>query len=348
MHETKTVLLFFLWLLVLLGGAVINHFRRKKLDFSLGFLIVLMIPCVIDLLSIFNVDFVAPNARPDMLGAWFGSYLTLVVPAALVSWSFRRKRAREALAGPVAYAVEGYRDLGDLNKWVVGFLYAQIVITLLSSVADGLSYHLIWTYDHAYPGQALFLEQAIRNERLQRGVAGYMMIIFLISAGLLLRWIYRASLNAWQFAGRPLRYTPGWSVGCFFVPLLQLWKPWQAMREIWQVNHGPDAPESAGRLSLLRWWWGLSLAAVGLTLIMSTPVMRASEDFAVMQVLFLADMVLNTLLAVLAFVTLRLVKQVHAAQRLRASRVVMEPCAADSPQPWRLPGTTSEFTHERV
>ena len=34
-------------------------------------------------------------------------------------------------------------------------------------------------------------------------------------------------------------FTPGWSVGWFFVPIMNPWKPFQAMREIWQASAEP-------------------------------------------------------------------------------------------------------------
>jgi hypothetical protein len=47
---------------------------------------------------------------------------------------------------------------------------------------------------------------------------------------------YRASRNAHGFGRVPMNVTPGWAVGYYFVPILTLWKPYQALKEIWQAS----------------------------------------------------------------------------------------------------------------
>ena len=43
--------------------------------------------------------------------------------------------------------------------------------------------------------------------------------------------------------------SPGWAVGWYFVPIANLWKPYQAMKEIWRVNVSDTTP------SIFPWWW---------------------------------------------------------------------------------------------
>jgi len=55
----------------------------------------------------------------------------------------------------------------------------------------------------------------------------------------------------------PLRFTPGWCVGWFFVPFLNFFRPYQVMKEIWQVCHR-DRQTVSG---LLGGWWLLWLVS---------------------------------------------------------------------------------------
>ena len=71
-------------------------------------------------------------------------------------------------------------------------------------------------------------------------------------------FMVRANRNARSF-GSPMSFQPGWAAGYFFVPFLSLWKPYQAMKEIWQ---GSDPDPSSHSFSvivpaLLGWWWAL-------------------------------------------------------------------------------------------
>ena len=54
-----------------------------------------------------------------------------------------------------------------------------------------------------------------------------------------------------------LTITPGWAVGWYFVPIANLWKPFQAMKEIWLGSHYGANWEGGSATDLLNWWWGL-------------------------------------------------------------------------------------------
>jgi hypothetical protein len=85
-------------------------------------------------------------------------------------------------------------------------------------------------------------------------------LLFVAIAGILtLVWIYRACANAHALTRQPMEFTPGWAVGWNFVPVATLWKPFQAVREIWNVSRNPGVAEDETP-AMLRWWWGLWLA----------------------------------------------------------------------------------------
>ena len=71
-------------------------------------------------------------------------------------------------------------------------------------------------------------------------------------------FMVRANRNARSF-GSPMSITPGWAAGYFFVPILSLWKPYQAMKEIWQCSDpDPGAHAFTSRVTpMLGWWWAL-------------------------------------------------------------------------------------------
>ena len=66
----------------------------------------------------------------------------------------------------------------------------------------------------------------------------------------------RANRNARAF-GAPLSNSPGWAAGWFFVPIAFWWKPYYAMKEIWQGSDPDPAvnPLQARVSALLPWWW---------------------------------------------------------------------------------------------
>ena len=86
--------------------------------------------------------------------------------------------------------------------------------------------------------------------------------VALLTAVFFLFWIYRAHKNLKALGAVDLRYSPGWAVGGFFIPLLNLIRPYQVVTEIWKASafHG----RRSGRASLsyepppvfIVAWWG--------------------------------------------------------------------------------------------
>lgn len=87
-----------------------------------------------------------------------------------------------------------------------------------------------------------------------------LMLLTIITAIIVLKWVYRANRNAHAF-GRGLRSDPPWAVGWFFVPLAWLWKPFEAMLETWAVSEAPSGWKKIEAPDLMRVWWGFWLAA---------------------------------------------------------------------------------------
>lgn len=83
---------------------------------------------------------------------------------------------------------------------------------------------------------------------------------FILSAVCFLTWMHRVNGNIPALAGVTPRFSPGWAVGCWFVPIANLVWPYQAVREIW-VASAPASRASARSLALPGWWWAAWLTS---------------------------------------------------------------------------------------
>lgn len=89
-----------------------------------------------------------------------------------------------------------------------------------------------------------------------------LMVLFLV-------WFYKAYKNLPALEASRLEYTPGWAVGGWFVPFLNLVRPYQVAREIWIHSNPATLNQSRLRLTsvgsgpVLVWW----LLFIGLRLI---------------------------------------------------------------------------------
>ncbi len=128
----------------------------------------------------------------------------------------------------------GFRDPTVLTRWTRRFLYAYIAVELVEWIwgpSDAVMAGTVWS-------------------------AVYMIVV--VTTGILvLVWIHRANYNARQLGAADMRFTPGWSVAWYFIPVAWFWKPYQVMREIWQASVSPADWKQQASSPLLPWWWGL-------------------------------------------------------------------------------------------
>ena len=160
-----------------------------------------------------------------------------------------------------------FQDPTALAKWTKVFLYAGIAVALVSAweVAGELElYGGAGSQEDWTPLWILWLLVRI--------------VIGLGTPILVLSWIYRANYNARQLGAADMRFTPGWAVGWYFIPIAWFWMPYLAMREIWRASVNPSDWATTPAWPLLRWWWGLWIVtAWGLETIVEVARFRLDE-----------------------------------------------------------------------
>jgi len=70
---------------------------------------------------------------------------------------------------------------------------------------------------------------------------------------------HRTCANAHALGARGMEFTPGWAVGWYFIPFMNLFKPYQAVKEMHQALD-PEAGSDDWRLlgdipTGVGWWW---------------------------------------------------------------------------------------------
>jgi hypothetical protein len=72
-------------------------------------------------------------------------------------------------------------------------------------------------------------------------------------------WIHRAGKNLIAAGYEDLEFTPGARIWWFAVPIANLFKPFQGMRELWNASHGEG--EYTITPPLIAGWWAFWLAS---------------------------------------------------------------------------------------
>jgi hypothetical protein len=131
-----------------------------------------------------------------------------------------------------------------------------VLIAVVAIIASMLEYQLLLDFKNGvYKSEQLAVAAAEYNDARQIIVGNIQMIIFIVSGIIILKWIYRANYNARQLGATEMTFTPGWSIGWYFIPIANLWKPYQAMKEIWKASSDPQNWKTQSVSAMLPWWW---------------------------------------------------------------------------------------------
>lgn len=138
-------------------------------------------------------------------------------------------------------------------------------------------------------------------------------VIFIISVIVVCMWIHRAHANLRDYGFEGLEFTPGWAVGWYFIPFANLFKPFQAMKELYNTSFGADdrfAGEAPGNLGL---WWGAWIIGN----ILGNVSMRLSlmGDGGQAQIAIALSLASSVCMVVAAYLLREIINQVTAAQR---------------------------------
>ena len=120
-------------------------------------------------------------------------------------------------------------------------------------------------------------------------------LVSVATAVAFLMWINRASKNLRPLGALGQRFSPGWAVGWWFVPIMFFIRPYQVTAEIWNGSD-PDALEreflnwKAGPVSsLLPWWWALWVASSLIEIIVGFAVEANERSIGILQLQLLGN-----------------------------------------------------------
>jgi hypothetical protein len=154
----------------------------------------------------------------------------------------------------------GFRDISTLRTAVQGALVLYLGLAIVNVWSDWMEMDLL---QRAIDGFGIAQREAEISDERQSLLGGIKLLILIATAIAFLRWTYVANANARALGAGDMEYTPGWAVGWYFIPFATLWKPYQAMKEMYRASH-PDFRDTwreAPSPAFLPVWWGLWLAS---------------------------------------------------------------------------------------
>ena len=160
------------------------------------------------------------------------------------------------MAYPSQVSGRSYVSASTLAKVVLALLAFHAVLSLFGAIFGMSEAALI---RRAIGGVAPTPSEIEANDARTGLIAITQLGIYIVCVVTFCFWIYRANRAARSMGADGMEFSPGWSVGWWFVPFANLIKPFQATNEIWRASD-PDHRDARSwqvvdTPPLLRFWW---------------------------------------------------------------------------------------------
>jgi hypothetical protein len=150
-----------------------------------------------------------------------------------------------------------FKSIEGLTTWLIRILRLSAFLYALCVVFSVLHFLIPYSIDDEFE---LF--------DLLNSITGIpILFLFLLTILLFGIWIVRANKNVRALGARELSMSPGWALGYFFIPILNLWKPKTAMNQLWLASHNPSTwnGNPKEKSQVVDKWWGLWLASLAVS-----------------------------------------------------------------------------------
>ena len=129
-----------------------------------------------------------------------------------------------------------------------------LVLTIIELIALFVGVWRVITY-LSLPSNPILENTSLLVDQIYSAVGQIQGIAYIPVVIMFAIWLYRMNFNLGSLSNRKMEFTPGWMIGWYFIPIANLFKPFQGMRELWRFSHKQWYADP----SILRWWWGLWL-----------------------------------------------------------------------------------------
>lgn len=106
-------------------------------------------------------------------------------------------------------------------------------------------------------------------------------LLYLAGLILFFLFLYRAHGNARALGASQLKYSAGWTIASFFIPLVNLYVPYEAVRDIYRFSLADDRDERSPPRGtpIVSWWWTCTITWWGIVLIARMLLARIRFDY---------------------------------------------------------------------
>ncbi len=207
---------------------------------------------------------------------------------------------------PVLAGDGRYSSPQTRGRWVLALLGVTIAADLFSVLALGAQRAVL----NRGRGNIGLSEWQTSVHRVQ-DLSAVELLLYIATAIAFFVWLHRCYINLPALSGRRPRFTPGWAVGYWFIPLLNIVRSKQILDELWHSSAPAEGADAEKKPLTIVWLCALLVA--GLTSRAAAATGNATfGDLKSVNELLLASSLADVCAAILLF---RLVRAVTAWQQ---------------------------------
>jgi hypothetical protein len=231
------------------------------------------------------------------------------------------------MAEDIELTSAGFKPLKNLQgalvyKIAVFGLILQMLLSVTSIISSTMQISFLQKVQNEYyESESEMEEAAISNEMRHAGIGFAWLGVYAVTGIFILVWIFKAHKNAIDF-GIKKQFTPGWAVGSFFVPFINLLRPYQAMIEVYSCSKSPSGWDPENKLNMnyllkkppvfMRVWWALWISATGFDQLLFRWDPELIEDFIKYQYCEIVSSLCHVIL-VISFI--HVIKEINKTQK---------------------------------
>jgi amino acid transporter len=175
-----------------------------------------------------------------------------------------------------------FSSVGGITRVLVGLFIVIGVLSFVSIVNNSVGIDLL---KDIMAGR--YVDEADLNfyDSLTMSIGSTQLVLLIVFLIIFLVWVYRTHKNLYHLNTDELRFTPGWSVGWFFIPIANLVLPYRVMAETWRASNphnaiGDKLAWKDSRVSaIVGWWWALTIISGIISSVISRFALYLPEEF---------------------------------------------------------------------
>ncbi|MDR0801655.1 DUF4328 domain-containing protein [Fluviicola sp.] len=195
----------------------------------------------------------------------------------------------------------------DRSNRLILVLWVYTALELLTSISDILQYLLLKRIETGN----FEMGEVNANDTRQQFIAIAMFLIYIGVAIVFIQWFRRAYYNLHQLSNS-LSHSEGWAAGAWFVPFINLVRPFNIMKEMMYISEhilvrANLVQEDRNRERSVGIWWTLWIIVSILSNI-NAQIQSKSSSITVLKSSTLTDVILAFLCIPLTIFTVRMIK----------------------------------------